>query len=119
MNLKGNGMTTDTEAKSRRIAARLTFPNMRNAYAAADKLEDAGYDVTISQDMMWIGSSAAFAEAYKNTEGADLRACLRAVMREVEAIIEPFGGMGIRTDQIDPTTYVPFAYKDEYEEDIY
>jgi hypothetical protein len=56
MNRKGNEMTTDTEAKSRRIAARLCFPNMRDAYTAADKLEAAGYDVTISQDMMWRSS---------------------------------------------------------------
>ena len=108
---------------TQRIAARIIFANMRDAHEAADKLEEAGYEVAISHDHIakdngdWLGESTAFAEAYKDAVGADAFACMAAVMDEVTRIIKPFrDGMCVGAYPIDPATHVPFAFIDEYED---
>jgi hypothetical protein len=111
-------MTTDTEA-TWRIAANIVFANMRDAYAAADKLEAAGYEVKIAQDIIaedngdWLGKSTAFAEAYKALAGVDEFACMRAGMAEVTAIIKP-PGMCVGAWPIDPATHMAFSWVDQY-----
>jgi hypothetical protein len=111
---------------TQRVIARITFPNMRDAYEAADRLEEAGYEVAISQEALWLASGAAFMEAYKDVNGnvplyqyaSDGRARLRLreIMNEIKLTTEPFRGFCVSTYPIDPN-HVPFAYVAEWEEE--
>jgi hypothetical protein len=84
-----------------KIVAELVFQSWDDAIAARDELREAGFEVTIADDVVDLYNSAAFAEVYGRADSVD------AFWSEVERIVEPFDGMADSCGPVDDD-YVPF-----------
>ena len=107
-----NKAITRKRAKLVRLAADLCFTNMRGALDAVAELEEAGYTVIVSDEVVDVFSGAVFVEAFVDRHLGACKAKVRAEASEmltlIDAFVKPFGGIGNGVLPVSPEQHVHF-----------